>query len=153
MLRLGCGFCQAGNGSARTDRDVPTPSSEQSQGTMRDCLLLHTYIASQEIFKKWCQSQDIVEVIGQYVVFDRRGVGACPFKEHPAHGSKRLSFQVFGGDSPHWYCYTWQRAGNVFDFLCLYHGLSCTRGLATDTSGSLVLARKRGRYGCVICVP
>jgi hypothetical protein len=31
---------------------------------------------------------------------------------------------VFGGADPHWYCYTWGRAGNLFDFLCLYHGLT-----------------------------
>lgn len=74
--------------------------------------------------REWCRSQDIMTVIGRYVQLDRRGVGRCPFKEHHARGDVRPSFQVFGGADPHWYCYTWGRAGNLFDFLCLYHGCS-----------------------------
>jgi hypothetical protein len=72
----------------------------------------------------WCQVQDIFSVIGSYVALDARGVGSCPFHGHHAHGDIHPSFQVFGGTDPHWYCYTWRRAGDVFDFLCLYYRLS-----------------------------
>ena len=71
--------------------------------------------------RAWCRSQDILSVIGHYVPLDGRGVGSCPFKEHHHRGDLRPSFQVFGGNDPHWYCYTWRRAGDLFDFLCLYH--------------------------------
>jgi len=71
--------------------------------------------------REWCRAQDILAVIGRYVVLDGRGVGSCPFKEHHYRGDRRPSFQVFGGSDPHWYCYTWQRAGDLFDFLCLYY--------------------------------
>jgi hypothetical protein len=74
--------------------------------------------------REWCRSQDIVEVIGWYMLLNRRGVGSCPFKEHHYRGDVRPSFQVFGGDDPHWYCYTWRRAGDLFDFLCLYHQIT-----------------------------
>ncbi|HZU65897.1 MAG TPA: CHC2 zinc finger domain-containing protein [Ktedonobacteraceae bacterium] len=74
--------------------------------------------------RAWCQAQDLVEVIGRYVVLDQRGLGSCPFKAHHSRGDVRPSFQVFGGPDPHWYCYTWQRAGNLFDFLCLYYEVS-----------------------------
>ena len=73
--------------------------------------------------RAWCQSQDIVQVIGRYVQLDGRGMGSCPFKEHHVRGDQRPSFQVFGGQNPHWYCYTWQRAGDLFDFFCLYYQL------------------------------
>jgi hypothetical protein len=78
----------------------------------------------QGSIRAWCQEQDIVAVIGQYVELDARGVGSCPFPEHHRQGDVHPSFHVFGGVDPHWYCYTWQRAGDVFDFLCLYYGLS-----------------------------
>jgi hypothetical protein len=74
--------------------------------------------------RAWCRSEDIVAAIGRYVALDRRGVGCCPFKEHHYRGDVRPSFQVFGGDDPHWYCYTWRRAGDLFDFLCLYHQIT-----------------------------
>jgi len=74
--------------------------------------------------RAWCQTQDIIEVIGRVVVLDRRGVGSCPFKEHHHRGDLRPSFQVFGGQEPHWYCYTWGRAGDLFDFLCLYYQIT-----------------------------
>lgn len=74
--------------------------------------------------RAWCQAQDIFTVIGSYVALDARGVGSCPFKDHHAYGDRHPSFQVFGGSDPHWYCYTWRRAGDVFDFLCLYYRLS-----------------------------
>jgi len=71
--------------------------------------------------REWCQAQEIVAVIGRYVALDGRGVGSCPFKDHHYRGDLRPSFQVFGGSDPHWYCYTWGRAGNLFDFVCLYY--------------------------------
>ena len=74
-----------------------------------------------ESIQDWCASQDSVAVIGRYVKLDRRGVGSCPFKEHHYRGDRRPSFQVF---SDHWYCYTWGRAGDLCDFLCLYYRLS-----------------------------
>jgi CHC2 zinc finger len=74
--------------------------------------------------RAWCQAQDIVEVIGHYVALDHRGVGSCPFKEHHSRGDQRPSFQVFGGENPHWYCFAWGRAGDLFDFMCLYYQLS-----------------------------
>jgi len=74
--------------------------------------------------RAWCRSEDIVAVIGRYVALDRRDVGSCPFKAHHYRGDVRPSFQVFGGDDPHWYCYTWRRAGDLFDFLCLYHQIT-----------------------------
>jgi hypothetical protein len=79
---------------------------------------------SSASIQAWCQTQDIRSVIGRYVALDRRGIGSCPFKEHHSRGDVHPSFQVFEGPDPHWYCYTCQQAGNVFDFLCLYHGLS-----------------------------
>lgn len=74
--------------------------------------------------RAWCQAQDIVGVIGRYVALDHRGVGSCPFKEHHYREDVRPSFQVFGGENAHWYCFTWRRAGDLFDFLCLYHELT-----------------------------
>jgi len=71
--------------------------------------------------RAWCRAQDFVEVIGRYVTLDRRGVGSCPFKDHHYRGDQRPSFQVF---NDHWYCYTWGRAGDLCDFLCLYYQLS-----------------------------
>ncbi|MBO0784162.1 MAG: hypothetical protein J2P37_35595 [Ktedonobacteraceae bacterium] len=73
---------------------------------------------------EWCQSQDIMAVIGRYVALDQRGMGSCPFKGHHYRGDVRPSFQVFGGSDPHWYCYTWGRAGDLFDFFCEYYGLT-----------------------------
>lgn len=74
--------------------------------------------------REWCQAQDIQGVIGRYVALDGRGVGSCPFKEHHYRGDVRPSFQVFGGSDQHWYCYTWRRAGDLFDLLCLYYHLT-----------------------------
>jgi hypothetical protein len=88
--------------------------------------------------RAWCRTQDIVEVIGRYVALDRRGVGSCPFKEHHYRGDVRPSFQVFGGDDPHWYCFTWGRAGDLFDFVCLYYHLSLHEAWRRLQDGLLV---------------
>src|SRR5579871_2790930 len=83
----------------------------------RDLLMPDEY----ESIRTWCAAQDCRAVIGRYVALDRRGVGSCPFKEHHYRGDRRPSFQAF---SDHWYCYTWGRAGDLCDFLGLYHNLS-----------------------------
>jgi hypothetical protein len=77
--------------------------------------------------RAWCQAQDIRQVIGRYTALNAQGVGRCPLPGHHYRGDVRPSLQVFAGgdgDSPHWYCYTWGRAGDLLDFLCLYHGWS-----------------------------
>ena len=113
-----------------------TAPEEQRQETVAGA---GTAITSQEVgtIRQWCLSKDTVRVIGWYVGLNEQGIGSCPFKEHHAHGDMHPSFQVFGGNDPHWYCYTWQRAGNVFDFLCLYHGLSVQEGWQRIQEGVL----------------
>jgi hypothetical protein len=74
--------------------------------------------------RDWCAAQDPFAVIGRYVKLDKNGLGCCPFGAHHADGKdSHPSFRVyrpkFAGGSC-WYCYVWERGGNVFDFLCLY---------------------------------
>jgi hypothetical protein len=88
--------------------------------------------------RAWCRLHDIVAVIGRSVVLDDRGVGSCPFKAHHYRGDLRPSFQVFGGDNPHWYCYTWRRAGDLFDFFCLYHQISPQEAWVQLQEGTLL---------------
>ncbi len=88
--------------------------------------------------RAWCRAQDIVELIGRYVVLAGRGIGSCPFKEHHYRGDVRPSFQVFGGDDPHWYCYTWGCAGDLFDFLCLYYQITPQEAWERLRQGALV---------------
>jgi len=88
--------------------------------------------------RAWCCSQDILGVIGRYVALDRRGIGSCPFKEHHYRGDKHPSFQVFGGHDPHWYCYTWGRAGDLFDFLCVYYQITPQEAWERLRQGALV---------------
>lgn len=71
--------------------------------------------------RAWCEEQDCRAVIGRYVALNERGVGCCPFKAHHYRGDRRPSFQAF---ADHWYCYTWGRAGNLFDFVCLFFELT-----------------------------
>jgi hypothetical protein len=87
--------------------------------------------------RAWCRSQNIVAAIGRYVALDWRGVGCCPFKGHHYRGDVRPSFQVFGGDDPHWYCYTWRRAGDLFDFLSLYHQITPQEAWVRLQAGAL----------------
>src|SRR5579875_3840514 len=89
------------------------------------------------VIRHWCRSQDIFAVIGSYTRLDGRGVGRCPLPGHHYRGDVRPSLQVFGGDDPHWYCYTWQRAGDVFDFLRLYHDLSIPEAWQRLQQGTL----------------
>ncbi len=88
--------------------------------------------------RAWCRAQDIVGVIGRYVALDRRGIGSCPLKEHHYRGDVRPSFQVFGDHDPHWYCYTWGRAGDLFDFLCLYFQITPQEAWERLGQGALV---------------
>ena len=93
---------------------------------------------SRGSIRAWCRAQKSVEVIGRFVALDRRGVGSCPFKEHHYRGDQRPSFQVFGGNDPHWYCYTWGRAGDLFDFLCLYYQITPQEAWQRLQEGALV---------------
>jgi hypothetical protein len=86
--------------------------------------------------RAWCRSQDVAVVIGRYVSLNGQGVGSCPFKEHHHRGDLRPSFQVFVDSDQCWYCYTWGRGGDLFDFLCLYHGLSIQKGWARLQAGT-----------------
>lgn len=88
--------------------------------------------------RAWCRSQNVAAVIGRYVSLNRRGLGSCPFKEHHHRGDVRPSFQVFPQSDQCWYCYTWQRGGDLFDFLCLYHNFSPQEGWLRLQDGSLV---------------
>jgi hypothetical protein len=94
-----------------------------------------TTMASHEPIRAWCASQDCRAVISRYVDLNRRGVGSCPFKGHHYRGDRRPSFQAF---SDHWYCHTWGRAGDLFDFLCLYHSLTPHEGWQRLHAGTLV---------------
>lgn len=76
----------------------------------------------------WCDRQDAVAVIARYVTLDERGLGCCPFGWHhddgkDAHPSLWVHPPRASG-APCWYCHTWGRGGNLFDFLCLWYGLS-----------------------------
>jgi len=61
----------------------------------------------------------------------------CPFKEHQHRGDVRPSFRVFPDSDQCWYCYSWARGGDLFDFLCLYHGLTVQEGWARLQDGTL----------------
>ncbi len=85
----------------------------------------------------WCRSQDVVSIIGRYVSLNGQGVGSCPFKEHHHRGDLRPSFQVFADSDQCWYCYSWGRGGDLFDFFCLYHGLTPQEGWLRLQEGTL----------------
>jgi TOTE conflict system primase-like protein/CHC2-type zinc finger protein len=95
-----------------------------NEGEVPSLMASHWEYEGYRSIQEWCRSQDIRAVIGRYVTLDQRGVGSCPFKEHHSRGDLRPSFQVFGGNDQHWYCYAWRRAGDLFDFLCLYYQLT-----------------------------
>jgi hypothetical protein len=114
----------------RSTVETPSVQCEPKRAEMVDEGVVSRRVAHSGVMceyrciREWCYAQDIVAAIGRYVILDDRGVGSCPFKEHHYRGDLRPSFQVFGGDDPHWYCYTWRRAGNLFDFLCVYYQLT-----------------------------
>jgi hypothetical protein len=104
---------------------VLAESAALSPLPVRDMSVMASHVAlaspGHGSIRAWCRAQNLVEVIGRYMAIDHRGVGSCPFKDHHYRGDRRPSFQVF---SDHWYCYTWGRAGDLCDFLCLYYQLS-----------------------------
>jgi hypothetical protein len=55
-------------------------------------------------------------------------MGCCPFGWHHDDGKDaRPSLWVHVPRSlgaPCWYCYVWRHGGNLFDFLCLWYGVS-----------------------------
>ena len=77
---------------------------------------------------EWCDQQDAVRVIGRYVRLDRHGLGCCPFGWHHDDGKdSHPSLWVHApraSGAPCWYCHVWRRGGNLFDFLCLWYGIS-----------------------------
>jgi len=85
------------------------------------------HAASKLTIADWCHSQDQYAVIRRYVQLDASGSGCCPFGDHHHAGRDRHpSFFVYvprSGSLNCWYCHTWQRGGNLFDFLSLYYGL------------------------------
>jgi hypothetical protein len=89
---------------------------------------LPVLLPSGTTIQAWCASQDPFAMIGRYVPLNRRGLGCCPFGEHHSDGKdSHPSFIVYqpnraGGSC--WYCYVWERGGNLFDFLCYWHGVS-----------------------------
>jgi hypothetical protein len=121
------------------DVAVCTPAAASAEMSVPAPMASHVPVeGGYESIRAWCQAQDIVGVIGRYVTLDRRGVSSCPFKEHHHRGDRRPSFQVFGGSDPHWYCYTWRRAGDLFDFLCLYHQVTPQEAWERLRTGTLL---------------
>jgi hypothetical protein len=91
--------------------------------------------------REWTEAQDSLNIISRYVRLDSSGLGCCPFGEHHSDGKdSNPSFRAYepryrGASS--WYCYAWQRGGNVFDFLCLYHGLDAGAMWARIQNGDI----------------
>jgi hypothetical protein len=76
----------------------------------------------------WCDRQNAVKVIRCYVKLDARGMGCCPFGWHHDDGQdSHPSLWVHpprASGAPCWYCHVWRRGGNLFDFLCLWYGVT-----------------------------
>jgi hypothetical protein len=91
--------------------------------------------------REWTEDQDPLMIISRYVKLNGSGLGCCPFGEHHSDGKdSNPSFRAYkpsyrGASS--WYCYAWQRGGNVFDFLCLYHGLDAAAMWARIQNGDI----------------
>jgi hypothetical protein len=91
--------------------------------------------------REWTEDQDPLMIISRYVKLNGSGLGCCPFGEHHSDGKdSNPSFRAYkpsyrGASS--WYCYAWQRGGNVFDFLCLYHGLDAAAMWARIQDGDI----------------
>lgn len=100
------------------------PDIPQKKSWALPVLAIPSY--SQHTIAAWVAAQDPFAVIGRYVDLNYNGVGRCPFPEHHTHGDQHPSFRVYqprrlGGWC--WYCYVACQGGDVFDFLCRYHGL------------------------------
>ena len=81
---------------------------------------------SEEIIEQVRESNDIVDVIGQYVRLTKKGAnyfGLCPF-----HGEKTASFSVSPAKQIY-YCFGCGAGGNVINFLMEYENLSFTEAL------------------------
>jgi hypothetical protein len=124
-----------------TVKRVPVPLLEQTTAGMRDGSGpdTHQFLAKgvgvgtsspvdAMTIHEWCDRQDSVAVIGRYVRLDRRGMACCPFGWHHVKGKdSHPSLWVHppaSSGGPCWYCNTWKRGGNLFDFLCLWYGVS-----------------------------
>ncbi|HEX7738001.1 MAG TPA: hypothetical protein VF458_24360, partial [Ktedonobacteraceae bacterium] len=110
----------------------------------------HTYVATSAAggssssfttIHTWCASQDSMAVIGRYVELDQSGMGCCPFGWHHSDGrDAHPSLWVHaprGPGAPCWYCHTWGRGGNLFDFLSMYTGLYARSLWARIRSGEV----------------
>ena len=78
---------------------------------------------SQDFIEKVRESNNIVEIIGQYTELKGSGhrrMGRCPF---PDHNEKTPSFSVTD-DNQLFYCYGCKKGGNVFSFLQTFNGMS-----------------------------
>jgi hypothetical protein len=76
----------------------------------------------------WCDRQDSLAVLGRYLQIDRRGMACCPFGSHhddgkDTHPSLWVHAPTVSGGRC-WYCNVWKRGGNLFDFLCLWYGVT-----------------------------
>lgn len=91
--------------------------------------------------REWTEAQDALKIISGYVRLDGRGLGHCPFGEHHSDGrDSHPSFRAYRPSRPgasSWYCYAWQRGGNVFDFLCKWHDLDAAAMWARIQSGDI----------------
>ena len=78
---------------------------------------------SQDFIDKVRESNNIVEIIGQYTELKGSGhrrMGRCPF---PDHNEKTPSFSVTD-DNQLFYCYGCKKGGNVYNFLQYFNGMS-----------------------------
>lgn len=87
----------------------------------------------EEIVEKVRRSQDIVDVISEYVNLSRKGrnyFGLCPF-----HGENTPSFSV-APDKQIYYCFGCGAGGNVLQFVMDMDGLTFTEAVARLASKS-----------------
>lgn len=81
----------------------------------------------EDLIEEIRQSNDIVEVIGQYVHLEKKGgshFGLCPF-----HNEKTPSFSV-SGDKQMYYCFGCGNGGNVFTFIMEYENFNFQEAIA-----------------------
>ena len=113
--------------STTSDARRPAPPLNQPPSLAKKASAPALMLLSDTSIQAWCRSQDALSVIGRYVRVDRRGMGCCPFGEHHTDGKdSNPSFRAYAprsSSSSCWYCYTWQRGSNLFDFLLLWHNV------------------------------
>lgn len=118
---------------------MPVPAGERADFPARERVpQTHTFVARGDggtsspvdtlTIHAWCDRQDALSVIGRYVQLDRRGMACCPFGWHHSDGKdSHPSLWVHAptaSGGPCWYCNTWRRGGNLFDFLCLWYDVA-----------------------------